>query len=225
MSTGNSDRACDRPDDQERPLRALRRRRLLDSALATFLRDGYRHATMERVAEDAGVSKQTLYNYFGDKEELFLSLIEAHYAQHNVDELLAALGRIPAGDTAGELLAAAQALYRYADNPNSVGIHRIIAELAVDQPELMMRTRDRFFRKSVEAVQAALERAIDAGRLRPVDAEAITYIVFGVAASFAMFKPSAADPLRERLTAERMSRAVADLLACGLAAGSSAGLE
>lgn len=223
MSTGHSDGIAGPPTDQESPLRAVRRRRILASALDTFLRDGYRHATMERVAEDVGVSKQTLYNYFADKEELFLSLIEAYHAEHNVDELLAALNRIPEADPAAALLAAAEALFRYADDPTSVGVHRIIAELAAEQPALMMQMRSRFFLQNVAAVQRALERGVAAGRLRPLDAEAVAYLLFGVAASFAMFKPSAADPLRERLTIERMARALAGVLDAGLVRWESAG--
>jgi AcrR family transcriptional regulator len=216
MSTGNSGRIADPANGQESPLRAARRRRILASALDTFLRDGYRHATMERVAEDASVSKQTLYNYFADKEELFGSLIEAHHTEHNVDELLAALNRIPQGDPAAALLEAAEALFRYADDPTSVGVHRIIAELAAEQPELMMRMRSRFFLKNIEEVRGALERSVAAGRLRALDAEAVAYLLFGVAASCALFRPSAPDPLRERLTTERMAHALAGLLDAGL---------
>ncbi|MHB8576155.1 MAG: TetR/AcrR family transcriptional regulator, partial [Dehalococcoidia bacterium] len=77
MSTADRP-VCDETVDEaaDSPLRAGRRLRLLEAAQRTFVRDGYRHATMERVAEDAGVSKQTLYNYFADKDELFASLLE-----------------------------------------------------------------------------------------------------------------------------------------------------
>jgi TetR/AcrR family transcriptional repressor of mexJK operon len=50
---------------------------IVQAATAAFLRDGYKRTTMEAVAAEAGVSKQTVYNHFGDKERLFLATIEA----------------------------------------------------------------------------------------------------------------------------------------------------
>lgn len=41
-----------------------------------FLEHGYAGATMDRIAITAGVSKPTVYSYFGGKEDLFAVLIE-----------------------------------------------------------------------------------------------------------------------------------------------------
>lgn len=49
--------------------------RVLDAALAEFTRAGVHGATMQGIAERAGVSPMTLYNRFGDKEGLVLALI------------------------------------------------------------------------------------------------------------------------------------------------------
>ncbi len=48
-----------------------KRRAILDAAQKVFDARGYEAATMEEVAEEAGVSKGTLYNYFQNKEDLF----------------------------------------------------------------------------------------------------------------------------------------------------------
>ena len=53
-----------------------RRRQLLDTALATFARLGYRDASMNDIAEAAGVTKPVLYQHFGSKRELFLEVLE-----------------------------------------------------------------------------------------------------------------------------------------------------
>lgn len=58
-----------------------KRRAILDSAFESFLADGYAGTTMERVAERAGVSKQTLYAHFVDKERLFHDLIRADISE------------------------------------------------------------------------------------------------------------------------------------------------
>ena len=49
--------------------------KILKGALSQFLQDGYLGSSMDRIAQAAGVSKQTLYSYFGDKESLFKALI------------------------------------------------------------------------------------------------------------------------------------------------------
>jgi AcrR family transcriptional regulator len=57
------------PDD-------LRRRRLLDAALATFVRFGFRKTSMEEVARAAHLSRQGLYLHFATKEELFRAAVQ-----------------------------------------------------------------------------------------------------------------------------------------------------
>ena len=42
-------------------------RRLLEAARIEFARHGHDGATMARIAESAGINKERLYNYFGDK--------------------------------------------------------------------------------------------------------------------------------------------------------------
>ena len=53
-----------------------RRQQLLDTALATFARLGYRDASMNDIADAAGVTKPVLYQHFDSKRELFLELLE-----------------------------------------------------------------------------------------------------------------------------------------------------
>jgi AcrR family transcriptional regulator len=48
-----------------------RRERLLDAAIATFLRFGFRKTSMEEVARAAHLSRQALYLHFPSKEKLF----------------------------------------------------------------------------------------------------------------------------------------------------------
>ncbi len=49
---------------------------ILQGAMQVFLKQGYQGSSMDRVATTAGVSKQTLYSHFQDKEGLFLALVE-----------------------------------------------------------------------------------------------------------------------------------------------------
>ncbi|CAL9434773.1 hypothetical protein SUDANB121_02139 [Nocardiopsis dassonvillei] len=56
--------------------RPAKRTAVLDAARRVFLREGYTRASMDAIAAEAGVSKRTVYNHFGDKEGLFSVIVE-----------------------------------------------------------------------------------------------------------------------------------------------------
>ncbi|WP_405826697.1 TetR/AcrR family transcriptional regulator [Streptomyces sp. NBC_00838] len=66
--------------------REVRERQMLDAAVATFGRRGYRAASMDEIAELAGVSKPLVYLYLNSKDELFTACI-----RREADALLAAV--------------------------------------------------------------------------------------------------------------------------------------
>lgn len=61
--------------DERRSVR--KRRAIVEAATAAFLEHGYRGTSMDAVASAAGVSKQTVYQHFGDKQRLFRDVIAA----------------------------------------------------------------------------------------------------------------------------------------------------
>ena len=50
---------------------------LVDAALSVFSRVGFAAAKMDDVAEEAGVSKGTVYLYFDSKEQLFEGMVKS----------------------------------------------------------------------------------------------------------------------------------------------------
>jgi AcrR family transcriptional regulator len=55
--------------------RLAKERRILDAALSVFAGTGYSGASMDAIAAAAEVSKPTLYQYFGSKEQLFAAMM------------------------------------------------------------------------------------------------------------------------------------------------------
>ncbi|MFI5818646.1 TetR/AcrR family transcriptional regulator [Streptomyces rishiriensis] len=55
--------------------RAVREQQMLDAAVETFGRRGYMAASMDEIAELAGVSKPLVYLYLNSKEDLFTACI------------------------------------------------------------------------------------------------------------------------------------------------------
>jgi AcrR family transcriptional regulator len=56
------------------------RERILAAALEEFSRYGLGGARVDRIAARAGANKRMLYYYFGNKEALFLAVLESRYA-------------------------------------------------------------------------------------------------------------------------------------------------
>jgi AcrR family transcriptional regulator len=56
--------------------RSAREQLILRVAGQVFADGGYEHASMDRIASQAGVSKPMLYAYFGSKEGLYVAYIE-----------------------------------------------------------------------------------------------------------------------------------------------------
>lgn len=72
--------------------RAERERQTLDVAQALFARRGFAAVTMDEVAAGVGVTKPLLYNYFGNKERLYLACVG-----RTADSLLERIGAAVAG--------------------------------------------------------------------------------------------------------------------------------
>ncbi|MCB9742455.1 MAG: TetR/AcrR family transcriptional regulator [Alphaproteobacteria bacterium] len=69
--------------------------RILDAAAEEFAAAGFHEASLNRILAEAGLSKGAAYYYFDDKEDLFLTLVEAR-----VGALVreAAAGALPEAD-------------------------------------------------------------------------------------------------------------------------------
>jgi AcrR family transcriptional regulator len=57
-------------------------REITTQAKTVFLKKGYFATTMEEIAKLAGVSKGTVYQYFKNKDDLYISLMMAHFEEY-----------------------------------------------------------------------------------------------------------------------------------------------
>ena len=73
---------------------ARNQERILKAATAEFARYGLGGARVDRIAERAGANKRMLYYYYGNKEALFLAVMEASYARIRSAELGLRLGQV-----------------------------------------------------------------------------------------------------------------------------------
>ncbi len=69
--------------NQRQELKEERRRVILEAALHVFANRGFDKATVDEVAERAGISKGAIYLYYKNKEALFFSLFERKMNEAN----------------------------------------------------------------------------------------------------------------------------------------------
>lgn len=105
---------------------------ILDAAKRVFLDEGY-SASMDLVAAEAGVSKQTVYNHFGSKEGLFRAIVD-ELSSELLDVLVERGGT--RSDPARTLSALGHRFLGLLLAPASVGLHRMLVAEAPRFPDL-----------------------------------------------------------------------------------------
>ncbi|MCF8538377.1 MAG: TetR/AcrR family transcriptional regulator [Candidatus Nanopelagicales bacterium] len=103
--------------------REERRLQVLAAALEVFSAVGYHAASMDEIAERAGVSKPVLYQHFPGKLELYLELLD-----NGVEDWLAAARQALTGttDNATRVEAMVRAYFRFVEEPG--GAFRLVFE-------------------------------------------------------------------------------------------------
>ena len=110
-----------------------KRRQILDGARRVFLSRGFDAASMSDIAEEAHVSKGTLYVYFDSKELLFRELV----AEEKAAQFPAIFDFDPSREDVGaELSRVGRALVRFLVQPHVVTAKRTVVAMAERMPEL-----------------------------------------------------------------------------------------
>ncbi|MFF4419916.1 TetR/AcrR family transcriptional regulator [Streptomyces sp. NPDC001549] len=152
--------------------RAARKRlAIVRAARTAFVRDGFK-VGMDTIAAEAGVSKVTVYNHFGNKDALFLAVIG--------DALEEALGAAVEGtaarlqdidDLRTALVWTAEAWVKGMIRPDVMALRHLVVNETIRFPELGLAWK----RSGPDRVRPALldtfERLIAEGRLDMPDVE------------------------------------------------------
>lgn len=151
-----------------------KRELILDAAQKVFSEKGFHQATVEEVAELAGVGKGTVYLYFAGKKELLVALLEDRLRAIRV-LLEERLGRV---SSSKEKLRQVVALHfeffdRYRDF-----LSLMLGEVGNLGRELDERTREARL-ELLDVVKDVLRQGIEKGEFRDVDPEIATYALEG----------------------------------------------
>ena len=105
---------------------------ILEAAKKIFLEVGFGAASMDAIANEAQVSKQTVYNHFGSKEELFAAMVRTSLDQTT----LAFSEAAKSGDPEKTLRAIGQRFMSMVFAEDKLAMHRILMAEVPRFPEL-----------------------------------------------------------------------------------------
>lgn len=98
---------------------------LIEATARILVKDGFDKTSTNRIAEKAGVSVGSLYQYFPSKEALVAAVVERHTEElmHVVRTVLADVAKLPVDEAVRKLVTAAIRAHRI--DPE---LHRVLAE-------------------------------------------------------------------------------------------------
>jgi TetR/AcrR family transcriptional repressor of mexJK operon len=151
----------------------VHRERVLRAATSSFLTHGYR-SSVEQIARQAGVAKQTVYHHFPSKDELFKAV-----ARDLAKRVLIELESAPQDVRAG-LLRFARAYRKRVLGAQGIATFRTVVPEVPRFPALARAMYAGSAGVLVERLAAYLSKAMDAGRLRRDDPELAAELFLGM---------------------------------------------
>ncbi|MBT1444920.1 TetR/AcrR family transcriptional regulator [Shewanella sp. JM162201] len=135
-----------------------KRQAILEAAIELFCGQGFPNTSMDEVARLAGVSKQTVYSHYGNKDDLFIAAIEAKCVMHDITpEMLADISNPQRvlrhfAQRFGEMIVSGEALTVYRACVSQADTHPEISRLYfAGGPGVMLILLGDFFRRVEEA--------------------------------------------------------------------------
>jgi len=155
------------------------KRKILEAAAKCFSEGGYAKTTMDKIAEEAGVSKGALYWHFKSKEELFVELKERSIAKarKQFEKLFAQ--KKPFDIKLREAIG----LYLSSLVPENREVARLNAEFLAEAPKIpklndMLKDQYEMFRS---LIASTIGEAIEKGELRrDIDPEIVSMILLAM---------------------------------------------
>jgi len=178
----------------------------LEAATAAFRDEGYDCTSMDRIAELAGASKRTVYNYFGGKEALFGAVVTKLF-----DEWMA-LKRFawdPNRSLEEQLTEFVRDKTLLSENTAALCLTRVVLGVYIKQPELLKEVMARAA-EDEKTLADWLRQAQHAGRLSVSDPE-LAAQMFGQMTAGVLFWPQLLEGRMDAETRERLTKEVVQM--------------
>ncbi|HEY9556924.1 MAG TPA: TetR/AcrR family transcriptional regulator [Acidimicrobiales bacterium] len=153
---------------------------LINAAVSVIQRSNGADITVQEVADEAGQSLRTLYQYFESKDDLLLAVFEeamrtyASMIERATKELTDPLDRL-----AGAMLAAVR-MPEFSDTALERGMARLRLKLSEVAPDRVAQAQSAV----ADLVREAVEAAAEAGRVVVADASAATFVLVSMNSTY-----------------------------------------
>ncbi|MEO5755425.1 MAG: TetR/AcrR family transcriptional regulator [Mesorhizobium sp.] len=159
---------------------ARKDREIIQAATAAFVRGGYDGTSMEEIATKAGVSKQTVYKHFTDKETLFGDVVRSSAAQAN--DAIELVTRLLSDTefTAGGLQQLARRLMTTLMDEERLKLRRLIIANADRMPQLGRDWYEKGFERMLATMASCFQKLTSRGLLQTSDPHLAASHFFGM---------------------------------------------
>ncbi|WP_420009589.1 TetR/AcrR family transcriptional regulator [Xanthomonas sacchari] len=184
---------------------ALARPRLLAAARTLLLENGL-DVSLEQIASQAGLTRQSLYNHFSSKAELLMQVFEA--LGEELQTRLENIGSATAQDLPATLRQIAVTVPAHLYAPDALRLHRLLVQASAQMPDLLQSLHQRRagrLRERLSALLQTLHARGDVQVARPtLAATAFIGATFGYAYPGAMLNGQAPDAAAQQALAEEV---------------------
>lgn len=150
-----------------------RREKIIEAAESVFLEAGFGAATMDDIARRAGMSKRTVYEFFGNKEALFNELID-----HRRAGLPTSLDDHDAPDE--ELVDYLTMFAQHIMAPQQIALQRAVFAEHMRDPQRSRSLFDEAAQRGRGILSHWLTRQAEAGRVAITDPDEAADMLFGM---------------------------------------------
>jgi TetR/AcrR family transcriptional repressor of mexJK operon len=169
----------------QEPAAARTRSAIVKTAAALFLKHGYGGTSMDAIAAEAGVARQTIYNQFESKEALFRAIF-SQFADEAMMPL--AMAARKGASVRATLLRLARSHIEMALRPTKLALHRLVVAEVAQFPELGGAIYDAGATRVVAQLAEFLRQQTEQGALEVPNPEAAAEQFFAMVTAFQQFR-------------------------------------
>ena len=184
-----------------------KRQIILDAAMRVFSAKGFHNAKIEEIAQEAEVGKGTVYEYFSNKEALFVEMLESAFHAYT-EGLTQAVSA--ADGSSGRLHAMLKFSLSFIQQKQELA--RLMMEQPIGIPPRLKQSFAALQRRIRQQVDDILQEGVERGELREHDRNVAVAMVMGTVYMFCRWEAQG----RNKVSIEQISRQAVDLLIGGL---------
>ena len=157
-------------------LRTFMETTIAQVAKAVFAERGYQQATLEEIAQQAGMSKATIYLYYKNKDDLFLHVVEKLVETAIAETTQAAEAPGAPLDKLARLVCGKMAFYEHEREFFRIYLNEKHG-LEVTPKDPHKRLLRHMYLQGVDMLARVLQEGMDAGVLRPMETRRLAFFL------------------------------------------------